>query len=105
MATKTNIFSLDNLEVFERPGAEVKKREDRFHAGCWVKLNGYTVSIQWGNGNYSDNYDRDLDTKPGDSKTAEVAIWKGTFNDGGDLIKWGAGDDTYGETVLGYVPM
>lgn len=93
-----NLFSLDNLATFERPGATVEKRSGEGFAGCWVHLeNDWTVSIQWGRGNYSDNYRAHLSGTPGDSTTAEVAVWKG---DDGDLVRWRDGD-----TVLAYVPL
>ena len=49
--------------------------------------NGYTVSVQWGAGNYCDNYnpeDKDFSfKKPAESNTAELAAFdsKGEFVD------------------------
>ena len=41
--------------------------------------NGVIVSVQWGYGNYSDNYDnRDAMTAAPPSATAEVAVWDAT---------------------------
>ena len=40
--------------------------------------NGYTVSVQWGGGNYCDNRNlpfRGVDAAVPPSKTAEVAVW------------------------------
>ena len=61
--------------------------------------NGYTVSVQWGGGNYCDNYDNPIGadrTAQGakGSRDAEVAVWGG---DGG-LI---AHPDFDGDTVGG----
>lgn len=52
--------------------------------------NGYTVSVQFGPGNYCDNYDRDIgrdEERCGreGSSTAECAVWA----DGGELIEHG----------------
>jgi hypothetical protein len=94
-------FSLDNLDVFKRPGAVIEKREDDYHAGCWVTLNGWTLSIQWGNGNYGDNYGTLNAGKPGDSMRAEIAVWRKDSK--ADLVKWG--EDEHGDTVVGYVDM
>lgn len=94
------VFSVDHLDVFDRPGATVTKREDpRVRvAGCWVKFDdGWTVSIQWGNGNYCSNYDNDFDSPAQDATTAEIAVWEG---DKGDLKTWADGD-----TVQGYCSM
>ena len=40
--------------------------------------NGVTISVQWGPGNYSDNYDEDFrprERRNVDSSTAEMGIW------------------------------
>ena len=40
--------------------------------------NGVTISVQWGPGNYSDNYDKDFRPREQvivESRTAEIAIW------------------------------
>ena len=58
--------------------------------------NGWTVSVQFGGGNYCDNYNHDImrrDPTP-PSANAEVAAWV----KGGD---WHRFDD--GETVRGYM--
>lgn len=56
--------------------------------------NGYTVSIQFGAGNYCDNYNsRDYSPKEGmQSSTAEIAYWKKDsamieFEDSNDTVK------------------
>ncbi|CAN7172835.1 hypothetical protein [Brevundimonas sp. LjRoot202] len=57
--------------------------------------NGWTVSVQFGRGNYSGNYDHTgayADPVPA-SPTAEVAAWP----NGGEMIALGDGD-----TVLGW---
>jgi hypothetical protein len=52
--------------------------------------NGYTVSVQFGYGNYCDNrYGNDGDK----SANAEVAAWK---TDGGDWVRLGEIDDVTG---------
>ena len=51
--------------------------------------NGWTVSIQWGDGNYCSNrdYDGDRNRVPR-SSTAEVAVWHESGGDmGNDLLK------------------
>lgn len=59
--------------------------------------NGWTVSVQWGAGNYGDNYGLSvfdyLDQSVPPSKLAEVAAWKD-----GDWFKFENGD-----TVNGYI--
>ena len=60
--------------------------------------NGWTASVQWGAGNYSDNHDASFEDERTErntqSTTAEVAAWP---RDGG-LVKLGSGD-----TVAGYL--
>lgn len=64
--------------------------------------NGYTVSVQFGPGNYCDHYSRNIGEdeewcgKTG-SDEAEVAVWN---NKSGELIKH---PDFEGDTVKGYV--
>lgn len=67
--------------------------------------NGYTVSMQWGPGNYGDNYNASFDTPTGDmrSNTVEVAYW---YNHGGllympDIDTLTVRED-YPDTVVGY---
>jgi hypothetical protein len=63
--------------------------------------NGYTVSVQFGPGNYCDNYDERWEniTKCGEagSTTAECAVWSG---DGGGMIKYSGWNDTIGARLL-----
>jgi hypothetical protein len=72
--------------------------------------NDWTVSVQWGPGNYCDNRDLEIDgprymapvdaaMRHGswDSTTAEVAAWPGR---GDDQDKWYSFD---GDTVKGYM--
>lgn len=103
MTTTTQMFSLDNLEVFRRPGVkEIEPRTGGSFAGCWVRFeNGWTLSIQWGIGNYGDNHGKHyrLD-EPTDSTTAEIAA----IEPDGDMVSWGT-DPEYAETVQGYVSM
>lgn len=61
--------------------------------------NGWAVSVQFGPGNYCDNYDREIGKEEAacgkeGSRTAEVAV----INPKGDLIELSNGD-----TVDGYV--
>jgi hypothetical protein len=56
--------------------------------------NGFTVSVQWGSGNYGDNYLNFKDPAPA-STTAELAAW----GPNGDMLCIGATADT----VLGYL--
>lgn len=59
--------------------------------------NGYTLSIQWGPGNYGSNYDLEFGPRPiPDYKadTVEVAVWD----------RNGTWDKYDGDTVRGYVP-
>jgi hypothetical protein len=63
--------------------------------------NGYTVSVQFGPGNYGDNYDMRIgadEQRAGEqgSARAECAVWK----DGGDLLE---GPGFNGDTVVGYI--
>ena len=77
--------------------------------------NGFTVSIQWGPGNYCDNYDKFIPEHPvsgpyavGEegSTTAECAVW----GPDGEMIrsdKWLDGtpdlENEYCDTVRGYM--
>ena len=60
------MFKLSNID----PEAGAK--------GCFITFaNGYTVSIQWGPGNYCDNHDfMDWRSQAPNSATAETAIIK-----------------------------
>jgi len=59
--------------------------------------NGYTVSVQFGPGNYCDNHDAEIgrddesSAKRG-SSTAECAVWAR----GGEMIRYGSWNDTVG---------
>lgn len=57
--------------------------------------NGYTVSVQWGGGNYCDNRSlpfRGVDAAVPASKTAEVAVW----NADGEWVALTDHDDVIG---------
>lgn len=56
--------------------------------------NGYTISVQWGPGNYCDNRSAHYGEAKSVSKTAEVAVW----NSADEWVKLGDNDD-----VLGWV--
>ena len=61
--------------------------------------NGYTVSVQFGPGNYCDNYDMEIgreDEKAGErgSSNAECAVWKKNGKNGELLACPLFGDDT-----------
>lgn len=46
--------------------------------GFHIKFaNGWTVSIQWGGGNYCSNYGKSISQPVGPSDDAEIAAWKG----------------------------
>lgn len=53
--------------------------------------NGWTVSVQWGPGTYSDNYHTNFDTVK-DSTTAEIAAWDANKNwhqfEGDQVMGW-----------------
>lgn len=106
--TTETLFSVNNLDIFKRPGAVLEKRSSDYHAGVWIDLaNGWRVSVQWGKGNYGDNYHRppsDTDP-PHDSKLAEIAVMRPPKEQGGErpMVEWGFGD--WAETVLAYCPM
>lgn len=55
--------------------------------------NGFTVSVQFGPGNYSDNYDANWDTlgQPQSSRTAETAV----FSPDGEFVAY-RGQDVQG---------
>lgn len=63
--------------------------------------NGYTVSVQFGSGNYGDNYDASFDDYEGagekGSKTVECAVWASD----GEMIEHPLFD---GSNVGGYMP-
>jgi hypothetical protein len=75
--------------------------------------NGWTVSVQWGSGNYSDHYSRiardgesweNVERSVGEqgSKTAEIAAWdasKTWYNFGGDLVKGYVSADEVAEFI------
>lgn len=54
--------------------------------------NGYTISVQFGPGNYCDNQNLDWDSRIEPSNTAEIAIWL----EGEDLIEFPHGDTVKG---------
>lgn len=85
-------FRVDDLSVFERNGATVQRRPGR--AGCWVKLDGWTLSIQWSAGTYSSNHDAMIEAHDDvpDATEAEIAIWP----DGGGMVTWADGDTVQG---------
>jgi hypothetical protein len=66
--------------------------------------NGWTVSVQFGGGNYSGNYDlpvgsgRAAPVPP--SSTAEIAAW----DPAGQWYEFGTFEDEYRDTVKGYCP-
>lgn len=78
--------------------------------GFWMDLpNGWTVSVQWGIGNYCQvgrsSHDSDAPMKSGDwsSTTAEIASWRTNARDtevwydfGGDTVR---GHQTTGEVM------
>ena len=91
----TDLFSLAELSVFERPGAEIEPRDRPGRAGCLVTFpNGWGVSIQWGAGNYGSNYDHPFDGWVPDATTAEIAVI--APGDQGDLVTWADGDTVQG---------
>lgn len=97
MPETQTLFALDNLAVFERPGATIKPRDEGWRAGCHVTFpNGWAVSIQWGSGNYGSNYDAPIDrsTRVPDASSAEVAVV--APGDHGDLVRWKDGDTVQG---------
>jgi hypothetical protein len=68
------------------PGLDDRGPPKGFHI---TFANGWTVSVQWGPGTYSDNYDKILEFVKGDypekgweSQTAEVWAWKGEEQEG-----------------------
>ncbi len=65
----------------------------RHYAGFRLTFaNHWTISVQWGNGSYSDNHAK-FGGFPGPSKTAEVAI----FQPNGDWFRaWEHDDDVIG---------
>lgn len=65
--------------------------------GFWLTFeNGWTLSIQFGQGNYCANYDYGLRSQEWfeDCPTAEIAAWP----PGGDMVHW----DVSGDSVLGH---
>lgn len=68
--------------------------------GFHIKFaNGFTVSVQFGPGNYCDNHDKwpSFDTQDKDfgrhsSSTAECAVW----GEDGEMIQYGDWDNTFG---------
>jgi len=76
----------------ERRGGFAITRGKGFHVSF---ENGWTVSVQFGGGNYCDNYDDGIgrEVKSNPSTTAEVAI----LSPSGELIELPDGD-----TVLGW---
>lgn len=63
------------------------------HHGFHIKFgNGWTASVQWGHGTYSDNHRRPWEEGITDSSTAEVAA----YNENGDWHSFGE------ENVLGW---
>lgn len=97
----SQLFSVDNLDVFQRPGVTIKPRDEGWRAGCHVTFpNGWAVSIQWGAGNYGSNYDAPISrsTSVPAATSAEIAVI--APGEHGGLVKWADGD-----TVQGYCSM
>jgi hypothetical protein len=96
MATKHSVFALSDLSQFERHGATIATKPGR--TGYWIELpNGWTLSVQWGYGNYGSNRDIDYNRALSgevlpDAQTAEIAAWRG---DSG-LVRWVDGDTVQG---------
>lgn len=90
-------FSLDDTDVFARPGAEITPRGgDDWRAGVHVKFpNDWALSIQWGAGNYGSNYDAPISRSSGvpDATEAEIAVLEPQH---GDLVDWANGDSVQG---------
>ena len=68
--------------------------------------NGWTISVQFGPGNYCDNYNMDImsfrsskDYGRVESFTAEIAFW----GPDGEMQKFGDPSDEYRDTVKGRV--
>ena len=62
--------------------------------------NGYTVSVQWGDGNYCSPRGTDFrtDAPPKEAHQVEVAAWSSTgdwvkLSDNDDVIGWQSADD------------
>lgn len=71
----------------QKPGFKITQGK-----GFWVTFaNGYTVSVQFGGGSYSDNYDDEIGDEPyrqsgaKGSGTAECAVWG---PDGNMIDRW-----------------
>ena len=61
-----------------KPEYGFKTNDDK---GFYITFkNGYTVSVQFGYGNYCDNFTRNPNVKNPESKTAEIAIWDKDVN-------------------------
>jgi len=72
---KKQLNPVDCIETQMAKGWPVK--------GCHFVFDKYTVSVQWGAGNYCDNYDRfDYEAIPPKSTTAELAIWENGSDEG-----------------------
>lgn len=83
------------MQTNENPGFRITNKKG-FHI---TFENGYTVSVQFGPGNYCDNYNRGVghdDEQCGKegSRTAECAVWG---PDGQMIARFG--DDEYRDTV------
>ena len=61
--------------------------------------NGWTASVQWGYGTYSDNYDARIDDSTYESTTAEV--WA-VETLGPDMPKEGEGEGRYPQQPISY---
>lgn len=87
------VFSMDRLDVFERPGAKVAPTPS-LGVGVHVRFgNGVVVSVQWSPLHYCSNRNI-LDARRDATLTshdAEVGIWR----HGGDLLDW-TSEDTVG---------
>lgn len=77
--------------VVYAPNGELYQVQD----GQMTFDNGYTVSVQFGGGNYCENYDKEIRREiSSESPNAEIATWK----DDGKLIEF----KSWGDTVKGY---
>ena len=63
------------IEIYNPDHTELQYDRSETIRGALLAFGNLGVSIQWGAGTYSDNYDMSFESKTWESYTAEAAIW------------------------------
>ena len=86
---KTPKFGSAPKSAYRKYGGKVEHSAHGVHV---VYDSGWTVSIQWGAGNYCDNHRASFNAPVSPSSTAEVACW----HNNGKMVQFDDGDTVQG---------